>query len=482
MTKIKKALLSKSLFRQCYIICLFCCNVSYVHYPAYGFMALMMIWGAFLVVYNEITRRTSLKTRYGFWLIAFMASSLITLLINVLHNAWFNFGIMLHLSICFFIFYSVHTEKQNNFRRELFNISRIIIFATTILGFVGLTCLILGVQFEFMSVKFIIYENRFTGLFVNPNQLGFAAVVAMFCCHLMIKQDFVRDSGCRRISRIWIAACLSINSISLLLSDSNGAVILLIAYAFFFFIYKMFGTESSFNTKQILIRSASCLLAGVVIVSSVFLLRRVCQLGISQMIRTNQSITTPVDIQPDGTKEDIPTFGHENPNLDSGRFKLWQQGGEMFLKHPVFGVGKGNIDYYGKEMFEDGVKFSKRYGDLAIFLVDFHNGYLTVLVCAGLVGFILLGIFLVRFFASTTRHVLRDESLQQKAFPCLFSFLWAYMVYSLVEVTLLFNFMFAVVFFWLILGYTSCYLTKNMPDHPVDHVTIFGKQFRKTLF
>ena len=200
------------------------------------------------------------------------------------------------------------------------------------------------------------------------------------------------------------------------------------------------------------------------------------------MIRTNQSITTPVDIQPDGTKEDIPTFGHENPNLDSGRFKLWQQGGEMFLKHPVFGVGKGNIDYYGKEMFEDGVKFSKRYGDLAIFLVDFHNGYLTVLVCAGLVGFILLGIFLVRFFASTTRHVLRDESLHQKAFPCLFSFLWAYMVYSLVEVTLLFNFMFAVVFFWLILGYTSCYLTKNMPDHPVDHVTIFGKQFRKTLF
>ena len=47
MTKLKKALLSKSLFRQCYIICLFACNVSYVHYIAYAVLALMVIWGSF---------------------------------------------------------------------------------------------------------------------------------------------------------------------------------------------------------------------------------------------------------------------------------------------------------------------------------------------------------------------------------------------------------------------------------------------------
>ena len=81
MTKLKKALLSKSLFRQCYIICLFACNVSYVHYIAYAVLALMVIWGSFLVVYNEITRRVSLKTRYGFWLLALIACSVITMFI-----------------------------------------------------------------------------------------------------------------------------------------------------------------------------------------------------------------------------------------------------------------------------------------------------------------------------------------------------------------------------------------------------------------
>ncbi len=481
-SKIKKALLSKSLFRQCYILCLFACNISYVHFAAYGVLAVLVIWGTFLVVYHEITKRTALKTRYGFWLIAFLVSSVVTMLIHLLDNALINFVFILHLAICFFIFYAVHTEKGLNFRRELYNIARIIVYATTVLGTVGLALLVIGVDFEFLSVKFIIYENRFTGLYVNPNQLGFITVASMLCCHMLIKKDFIRLSGCRRVSRIWIGCCLAVNSISLLLCDSNGALVLLIGYAFFFVIYKMFGTESSFNFKQIFIRCLASLLAGLVIVSSIFLLRTVCQLGFAQLIKTNQSIS---GVQPaPGQSPAAPsvTFEHENKNVDSGRFVLWQQGIDMFLSHPVAGIGKGNIFDYGNEMFEHGVKFSDHYGDLAPILTDFHNGYLTILVCSGAAGFILFCIFGIRFFASTTRHVLRDERLQQSIFPCMYSFLCGYVVYSFIEVTLLFNIMFTVLFFWLILGYTSCFLTKNMPDHPVDHVRIFGIKFRKTLF
>ena len=482
MTKLKKALLSKSLYRQCYIICLFSCNIAYVHFLAYAGMVLMVLWGAFLTVYYEVTRRTALKTRYGFWLIAFFFSSVVTLLIHVLDNFFLNFGFLMHIAICFFIFYAVHTEKQLNYKHEFFNISRIIIYATTVLGFVGLICLVLGINFEFMSVKFIIYENRFTGLFLNPNQLGFAAVASIFCCHVMCKRDFVSQSGCRRISRIWLGCCIAVNSISLLLCDSNGALVLIIGYAFFFVIYMLFGTESKFTVKQIILKSLSCLLAGLIIVSSLFLLRTVCQLGFTQLIKTNQSITAPVDIRPDDSLPKTVTFEHENANVDSGRLVLWQQGLQMFIKNALFGVGKGNIDYYGKSMFEGGVKFSDHYGDLAPFMVDFHNGYLTILVCSGIVGFAFFAIFGLRFFASTTRHVLRDERLQQSEFPCMYAFLCSYVIYSFIEVTLLFNIMFTVVFFWLILGYTSCFLTKNIPDHPIEHVTLFGRQFRKTLF
>ena len=482
MTKLKKILLSKSLFRQCYIICLFACVVSYVHFAAYVALCIMVIWGAFLAVYHEITRRTSLKTRFGFWLIAFFVSSVVTMLIHLLDNFFINFAFLLHLAICFFVFYSVHTEKQLNPKHELFNVSRILIYATTVLGIVGLACMVMGVNFEFLTVKFIIYENRFTGLFTNPNQLGFAAVASLFCCHMMLKKDFVEQSGCRRMSRIWIGCCAAVNSISLLLCDSNGALVLLIGYAVFFVIYIMFGRESKFSVKQIILKSLACLLAGAVIVSSMFLLRTVCQLGFAELIKTKQSITLPDDVEPDEPFPEPVTFEHENANVDSGRFVLWQQGLKLFANNFAFGIGKGNIAEYGERMFENGIKFADHYGDLAVWLVDFHNGYLTILVCSGIIGFAFFMIFAVRIFASTTRHVLRDERLQHSEFPCMYSFLCAYAVYSFVEVTLLFNIMFTVLFFWMILGYTSCYLTKNIPDHPIEHVTIFGRQFRKTLF
>ncbi len=482
MNKIKKALTNTSLFRQCYILCLFACNISYIHFAAYGVLALLVIWGTFLVVYNEITKRTALKTRYGFWLIAFLFFSVVTMLVHLLDNFLINFVFVLHLAICFFIFYSVHTEKKLNFRRELYNIARILVYVTTVLGIVGLALLVIGIDFEFLSVKFIVYENRFTGLFINPNQLGFIAVVSIMCCHMLVKKDFIRLSGCRRVSRIWIGACVAVNSISLLLCDSNGAIILLIGYAFFFVVYKMFGTENKFNFFQIFVRSMASVLAGLVIVSSIFLLRNVCQLGFAQLIKANQTITQPIPVTPEKNNPPVVTFEHENKNVDSGRLTLWSQGAEMFLSHPVLGVGKGNIYEYGNRMFENGVKFSNKYGDLAPILTDFHNGYLTILVCSGAIGFILFCIFGIRFFAATTKHVMRDDSLQQSIFPCMYSFLCSYVFYSFIEVTLLFNIMFTVLFFWLILGYTSCFLTKNIPDHPVEHVTILGIKLRKTLF
>ena len=133
-------------------------------------------------------------------------------------------------------------------------------------------------------------------------------------------------------------------------------------------------------------------------------------------------------------------------------------------------------------MFEDGIKFSKNYGILAPIMTDFHNGYITILVCSGVVGFVLFCIFGLRFFKHITIHVFRDDSLRESVLPCMYSFLCSYAGYSFIEVGLLYNINFMVLFFWLILGYTSCFLVKYEPDTTLDTVVIFGRTFRKTLF
>ncbi len=486
MSKFKRAVLDTSLFRRSYIICLFCSNISFVLIPAYAVLVVLFLWGVFLMGYNEYKYHTIRRTRYGAWLSAFVISALVTVIIHLassfLYNCY-NLIMVLHVAMCFFVFYSVHTEKHLNFRRELYSVCRFIVYMTTVLGIIGLVFLMAEISFEVLWFKFIVYENRFDGLFVNPNQLGFIAVVAIFCCHMLIKKDFIAISGRERVSRIWIGSCVAVNAISLLLCDSNGALVLMIGYAVFFVIYKMFGSERKFSLKQIITKSAACLLAGVVIVASLFFVRNITQAGFVEIMKSTKPAVVIGDSLTDmiAEEEAVVTFEHENKNLDSGRLYLWKQAAQMFTKNPILGIGKGNIYEYGNRMFENGIKFSSGYGILAPIMTDFHNGYITILICSGVVGFVFFCIFMLRFMKHITIHVFGSDKLSESVLPCMYSFNCAYLIYSCVEVGLLYNINFMVLFFWLIMGYTSCFLVKYEPDRSLGTFMLFGRTFRRSI-
>ena len=484
MKRIKAALTDPSLFRRTYIICLFLCNITPVLVFAYAALAVIMTWGVFLLIYREAKYHTALKTRFGLWLMLFLLFSAVTAIVHFSAELLYdlhNLIMLFHTAICFFIFYGVHTEKRLNFRRELYAVCRFIVYTTTVLGVIGLACLMADIRFEILGLKFIVYETRFTGLHSNPNQLGFCAVAAIFCGHMLLKKDFIAISGHERVSTIWIASCAGVNAISLMLCDSNGALVLMVGYAVFFLIYKMFGSERRFGLKQTISKSVACLLAGAVIVGALFFVRNIMQDGFAHIMSSGrETVVIEGDIKLDIEDEGI-TFEHENKNIDSGRFKLWTQAGQMFLRNPVLGIGKGNIYDYGRGMFVDGVKFSKKYGLLAPLMTDFHNGYLTVLVCSGAVGFLLLAVFGLKCFKHLSINVFRGENLKESTFPCMYAFVCAYSVYAFIEEALLFNVLFMVVFFWLILGYASCFMVKFEPDHSKGHFKLFGRTFRKTL-
>lgn len=485
MNKIKAVLRDTSIFRRCYIVCLFLCNVSFVQILAYIGLVFLFIWAIGLLIYNEIKKHTFLKTRYGIWLLAFLMITTVTAFIHIADNFFYNMVIEIHIAICFFLFYSVHTEKHLNFRRELYSVCRFIVYATTVIGVVGLAFLMAGISFEVYWVKFIIYENRFTGLYTNPNILGFTAVVAVVCCHMLSKKDFVTLSGKDRVSKIWIVFCLAINGISLFLCDSNGSLILMISYVIFFVLYKMFGSERSFSLKQIVTKILACALAGAFIVGMFFCVRYFCQAGISDVIEKADVVTEKID--EDNKEEQMfaatsrITFTHKNANLDSGRLKLLRQAASLFSDFPIFGIGKGNIYNYGEDKFDNGIAFSNLYGkDLAQFVTDFHNGYAMILVCSGMLGFTIFSIFGLRFAKHITMHVFKDDSLKESILPCMYSFLCAYLIYAFFEKTLLYDVSFTVMFFWLIMGYVSCFLCKYEPMHRSE-IRIFGKKVRRTL-
>lgn len=485
MEKLRAVLTNNSYFRISYIVCLFFCNVSFIQVPAYVSLVFLFLWGVFLLFYNERQRRIFSKTRFGLWLLAFVFFSTITAIIHIADNFIYNMVIQFHVCICFFIFYALHTEKHLNFRRELYGVCRFIVYTTTIVGVLGLACLMAGISFEVMSIKFIIYENRFTGIYSNPNTLGFVSVIALFCVHMLTKTNFIELSGQERVSRIWLLSAVAINGMSLFLCDSNGAIVLLVFYVITFVLYKMFGSEREFSRKQIVTKLIALMVAGVFVVGSAFFVRYFTQAGFTEILEKAEA---GLQIEAtDGMEEDMfyaterITFSHINKNLDSGRFKLWRQAASLFSDFPLFGIGKGNVYDYGEDKFDNGIAFSDIYGEaLSKFATDFHNGYATILVCSGIVGFVLFSFFGLRFAKHISIHVFKAKNLKESILPCMYSFLCAYLVYAFFEKALLYDVSFTVLFFWLIMGYVSCFLCTYEPDYQ-EGIYLFKRKVRKTL-
>lgn len=485
MEKLRAVVTNNSLFRISYIVCLFFCNVSFIQVPAYVSLVFLFLWGVFLLFYNERKRRVFTKTRFGLWLLAFVFFSTITAVIHIADNFLYNMVIQFHVCICFFIFYGLHTEKHLNFRRELYSVCRFMVYTTTIVGVMGLACMMAGISFEVMSIKFIIYENRFTGIYSNPNTLGFVSVVALFCVHMLTKTNFIEISGQERVSRIWLLSAVAINGMSLFLCDSNGAIVLIVFYVITFVLYKMFGSEREFSKKQIVVKLVALMIAGVFVTSSVFFVRFFTQAGFTEILEKAEA---GLQIEKtDGMEEDMfyaterITFGHLNKNLDSGRFRLWRQAASLFSDFPLFGIGKGNVYDYGETKFDNGIAFSDIYGEaLSKFATDFHNGYATILVCSGIVGFVLFSLFGLRFAKHISIHVFKAKNLKESILPCMYSFLCAYLVYAFFEKALLYDVSFTVLFFWLIMGYVSCFLCAYEPDYQ-EGIYLFKRKLRKTM-
>ncbi|MBR1732048.1 MAG: O-antigen ligase family protein [Ruminococcus sp.] len=452
----KSRMYDPSFFRVCYIAVLFFTNLTFIQIPAYLALVFMFFWGVRLAIYKIRVQHCLKRLRFSIWLIAFMAANVVAMLIFFTWGIIYSIIMLLHMSICFFIFYGIHTEEGLNPKAELYKVCRFIIYATSIAGIIGFILMMCHVKFELnwdniFIIKFIIFENRFTGIYMNPNMLGFVSVVSIVCCHIISKHDFLAQAKKPRISRIVLAVWLCVNLFSLLLCDSNASFVLLICYVIFTIVFYFFSNPARLTLKQILTKSLALLLACVYIVGAAFLTRMVCQKTFSTLLTTTKLSDEAIE-----SKEEI-TFEHENKNADSGRLKLIKESVGLFKISPVFGIGNGNIILFSQQNLSGTLAFNYHNHDL-------HNGYLTILVSSGVLGFCLFAVFGFRFTKHTVSNLFkRQKADSQDILPCLFAFCCGYLIYSLFEKALLFDISFMVMWFWYMIGMTGVYLNKYEP-------------------
>ncbi|HHZ06916.1 MAG TPA: hypothetical protein GX401_09090 [Clostridiales bacterium] len=465
-----RVLLNVSLFRVVYIVTLFLCSFYFVGTLAVVLKYVLMIWGIQIVFFYYIKARRIYNVLYSRWLIAFVGASFLTAVLHVVDNFLPNMVMLAHVIICFFIFYGMHTERnQKRVKKEIYNIAMFIVFACTITAVIGIAMIFITgkIRIDQLNYDIVVYENRFTGLYTNPNLLGFYSVVAIFCTHMLTKKDFLKECGHKRPSKILLISSLSVNVIALFLCDSNGSLLLLTMYVFGNLIYKLFGGLQHLTIGGIFKKVLILVVCLMVIGSSFLVIRWGANQGFSTVVKNHEmAFQTPQSASTD-IKEPSISFEHINKNLDSGRIELLTEAVVLFGNYPLLGIGKENLIDYGNRYIDGGLHFS-----------DLHNGYLTILVCAGIIGFVIF----VGFAIHVARHAVKSLFLEKKnlsnsIFPCLFAFIVAYCVYAAFEKTLLYEQTYMVVMFWLVLGYMSCYMVKfNHINDKFDITGLFKKK------
>ncbi len=488
-----------SLFRVLFITSLFLLDVILLDVVGIIARTILTVWALYLFWYYYIYNRRMFKVLYHRWLILFILLYIVTCFIHIKANFLGNMLSVVYLIISLFLLYGMHTQRnRKRIHEEVFWVCRIIAVCTLVFAVIGVTLALLNFQgvivydffknedFEFTMEYFaIIYKNRFTGLYKNPNIVGFISVVGVVASHMLLKDNFAKHANRKVPNKKFLYVVIAFNLLSLFLSDSNGSILLMILYVVFLVLYKFFRyrSDEELTIKNLSKRFFSFVLISLLIAGvglGVRSLTQVAFVGTTNLVADIMSSqegssggqTTPTT--PDGEEVEEPTrptYQHENSDIDSGRLELLAQSSVLIGNHPLFGVGHSNINYYGDMYIEDGLAYS-----------DFHNGYLTIIVSSGIVGFILFIAFSLNIFKHTCKSLFYEEKdLMYTVFPNVFAFLCAYCVYAAVDITMLYDATFRMMFFWFMLGYCTMFLSRyEHLDKKLDLSTLFIRSEKNT--
>ena len=426
-----------------------------------------MIWGIFIFKENLKNKMENLK--YSKIILLFLLFSIITACINIKIDFPISFlaglVIIFHAAICFFVFYGMRIGTDfEQIKKEMFFLFKLTVVLAT--AFVTLSFFLLLFRDAFnIGITFPVLENydhyeriigivkktdstRFTGVFINPNILAFVSVVSIIFCHILCRAKQFFCEAKPKLKFCLAAFVMAFHFTALVLSDSIASFLFLVIYIVLWLFYKLVLENRALSIKNVLKRSTLFLLSGLVIVLGFFSIRAGFQNGASNLIEDVYSVIASTTSRAD-IDEDIH-FGRQNYDLreGNGRRKLLEQAAYIFSKHPLFGIGSTNIVAYGDRYFDTGIAFS-----------NFHNGYVSILVCYGLVGFVLFMAFLIFVLRDLIKFFFKKCYLcQQDVFVNLLMCILSYLVFALFEKTLLSEINFMSVLFWSVLGYSVMFL------------------------
>ena len=470
--ELKQRRLDTSLFRTMFIIMMSLEMLAFTDLIMGTVKCLVVIWGVFIFINNFCISRRFLKVKHKYLIFMFLLSMCITAVVNF--GIWFlpNIVLVYINASYFFMFYGMHTETPHEkAEKEMVFLLKFFVWFGLVCGFFSLLFVFLKNETCLLGYYIGIYKNRLIGIYTNSNILAFSMIECIVACDILSTSYIKNKYKDKYLNNIILILAVIVSCVCLFLSDSNASFLFLIIYSTIrVFCNLFFRRESSYGTKfikSVIVTSSFC----IVITSVSFAFRDMCQKYISEVItgvyKQEQIIKYNFENFKGDIMEELPekkaepkteeknydfsdfTIGrHESYDVSSGRILLFKQGIKIFKHHPIFGVGRASLMSYGKKYIEGG-----------IINIDLHNGYLTILVCYGIVGFAIFGLFSFVVAVDICKHLfVCFNKPYYSVFVRLFSALVAYCGYCMFEKAILFDVTFMVGFFWIMLGYAVSYV------------------------
>lgn len=463
-------ILNDSAFRIVYFTNLFLNSIAILDIVSVFVDALIFLWSIF--IFADKIKRKVLKVKYFNLILLFILFSLITAVINIKIGFPINFianlGMIYNTVICFFIFYGMYMDKSfNNIKNESILLFKIIITLTTFFTIVSFIMILMCDSFSFgWDMPIIVrYEHvlgivkgtnsfRFTGVYTNPNIVAFCSIVSIIFCHMLYRSSEFFKNKSKAIRLFFLVLLISINLTAIILSDSIASFLFLVIYFVFWIFYKLIVENKNFSIKSILKKGIVFFIASVALIFGLFTIRSDFQSGASNVIDEIYSIIS--NSKAEVNLDENVHFGRQNHDIrdGSGRSRLLKQAFIIFSKHPILGIGNTNIVDYGKIYFEEGIAFP-----------NFHNGYVSILVCNGIIGFLIFMTFLTLVLFELVRFLFNcSKNLGYNIFPNLLVAILSYLIFALFEKTIFSEVNYMSLFFWLILGYAVSFLYNNQDN------------------
>lgn len=433
--------------------------------------ASFMLAGGIIIIYNFFTNRSLFTKNYAWILWIYIFICCISSFTMIKYGYFDNLKTIIWSCILFGVLY-LYTANNNKEQ-----VKKVIKIAFISLSIVWSIAILIGIYQYIMQIGYQVkldggtslkaqgfFYNRLFGIFVDPNFAAVTSVILLFASWYgyKISSKYWKKS-------IWILNLL-IQLIYIILSGSRtGFVVLTIGFLIYVFLkFKIIlSNKEKNNLMKTIIKglfTIICIIAAFFVLKTTLeyipnLINRSNESNINNSVNKGSENNNNNNINKDNVnKVELNRTDLKNKGVSNLRFQLWGDCLKIFKSKMLFGTSPRNLIPYAKDIFPN--TYPARG-------LDYGNGYLSVLVGTGIVGAIVIFLFLIAIGKKIIVYTLTNK-YQKESSECELNILSLTIIGIMLVAGFINQELFLInsintALFWLLLGYLMEKTNERIP-------------------